>query len=166
MNLRNLVPWRDKDSGVAVPSPSAHPIERMRWEMDQLFDRFFGASWPADRWGGFGEMGSWAPPLDVRETADEVVVRAEVPGVDPKDLELTVSGDLLTLTGKKEEKFEKKEQDCYHSECRYGSFHRSVKLPASIDSDKVSAEHKDGVLTIRVKKTAAAAGKKIPVKTQ
>ena len=91
MNLRSLVPWKNKETG------AAHPLERMRWEMDQLFDRFFNDV-SSDRWA---EPDAWTPALDIKEGDDEIVVRAELPGVDPKDLDITVAGDLLTLSGKK-----------------------------------------------------------------
>jgi HSP20 family protein len=133
----------------------------MRWEMDQVFDRFFSDVWAGDRWG---ETGLWAPALDVKETEDEVVVHAELPGVDPKDLDITISGELLTLSGKKEVKTEKKEENWFHSECRYGEFRRSVTLPAAVETKDVNADYKNGVLTIRVKKSANAQAKKIAVK--
>lgn len=161
MNLRNLVPWTNKENGgVATRAPS-HPLERMRWEMDQVFDRFFGEAWPGERWG---ESGVWAPALDVKETDSEVIVNAELPGVDAKDLDITISGDLLTLSGKKEVKTEKQEENWFHSECRYGEFRRSITLPAAVDTKDVAADFKNGVLTIHVKKTPHAQAKRIPVK--
>lgn len=161
MNFRNLVPWKNKESGTAAANLAAHPLERMRWEMDQLFDRFFSDAWPGNRWS---EEGAWVPALDVKETADTVVVRAELPGVDPKDLDITVSGDLLTLSGKKEEKTEQKEENWFHTECRYGEFQRSITLPAAVDTNDVNAEFKNGVLTVTVRKTPSAQAKRIPVK--
>jgi len=161
MNLRNLVPWTNKENGAVAHRSSTNPLERMRWEMDQVFDRFFSDIWASDRWS---EEAMWAPPLDVKETEDEVIVHAELPGVDPKDLEITVSGDLLTLSGRKEVKTEKKEENWFHSECRYGEFRRSVTLPAAVDTKDVNADFKNGVLTIHVKKSENAQAKRIPVK--
>ncbi|MFO0945522.1 MAG: Hsp20/alpha crystallin family protein [Planctomycetota bacterium] len=163
MNLRSLVPWRNKNGGTVTHPVPTNPLERMRWEMDQAFDRFLGDLWPSK--GPFAEWmeGAWAPSLDVKETDDEIVVRAEIPGVDPKDLEITLSGDTLTLAGKKEEKTEKKEENFHHTECSFGEFRRTLRLPATVDTEKVTAEHNNGVVTIHVKKVPGAVPKKVPV---
>jgi HSP20 family protein len=102
--------------------------------------------------------------LDVSENDTHVTVRAEVPGVDPNELEITVTGDRLTVAGEKKETVEKKDQDNSYRESRYGSFSRTVRLPASVDSQHVTAEHANGVVAITLKKTPAATAKKIPVK--
>jgi HSP20 family protein len=88
-----------------------------------------------------------------------------VPGVDPNEIDITVTGDCLTIAGEKKETIEKKEQDNSYRESRYGSFSRTVRLPASVDSHHVTAEHANGVVTITLKKTPSATAKKIPVKT-
>jgi len=153
----NLIPWRNKrhngNTGTAVAE--------LRHEMDRLFDAFV-----RDPFGGAGLMfgaGCWAPPLDVAETDREVIVKAEVPGVDPKDLEITVSSNRLTLSGEKRETNETEGSDYYHAETTYGSFHRSIDLPSGVEADQVTARHANGVVTIKLKKSQAAATKKIPV---
>lgn len=153
-----LIPWRNKgrEGGLA-------PLTELRQEIDRMFETF-----SRDPWGSLSEFGwnkSWFPAVDVEENDQEVIVRAEVPGVDPKDLDISVTGNRLTLSGEKKETTERKDKDLYQSETRYGSFSRSVELPSGVDTEQVSAEHANGVVTVRLKKTAAAATKKIQVRT-
>ena len=93
--------------------------------MERLFDSFFreplaAMDWP--RWGS----DKWSPAVDLAENDKELTVRAELPGIDPKDLDVTVTGNQLVLSGEKKESSEHKEKDFYHSETRYGSFRRTV----------------------------------------
>jgi HSP20 family protein len=154
-----LIPWRNKgrDGGALAP------LSDLRHEIDRMFDAF-----TRDPWGSLSEFGgskAWFPAIDVAENDREVIVRAEVPGIDPKELDITVTSDRLTLSGEKKETTERKDKDFYQSETRYGSFSRSVDLPSGVDTEHVTAEHTNGVVTIKLKKTAAAATKKIQVKT-
>lgn len=159
----NLIPWRGKREEVDWDDFwSRSPLATFRTEMDRLFDRFLAGSETAF---GPGRWGDWAPSLDITETEKDVTVRAEVPGVDPKELEITVSGQVLTLAGQKKEFTEHKGENFHHSERRFGSFRRSIQLPASVDSEKISAEHKNGVVTIKLHKIASAAPKRIPVRS-
>jgi HSP20 family protein len=132
--------------------------------MDRLFDSFmrdpFGSL--AD---SLGAARPWSPAIDVAEDDQQVVVRAEVPGVDPKDLEITVSGNRLVLSGEKKETHEKKDKDIYHAESRFGSFRRSIELPSGLDTENVVAEHAHGVVTITLKKAPTAAAKRIEIKS-
>jgi len=158
----NLVPWKNKSG--ETPEGRLSPVSEFRSEVNRLFDSFlrepFGAlSDSVTNWG------RWTPALDVSESDTAVTVRAEVPGVDPKEIEITVAGDRLTIAGEKKETVEKKDQDAYHRESHYGSFSRTVRLPASVDPQDVSAEHANGVVTVTLKKTPPATAKKIPVKT-
>ena len=98
------------------------------------------------------------------ESDKEVTVRAELPGIDPKDLEVTVAGNQLVLSGEKKESSETKEKGIYHSETRYGAFHRTVPLPEGVDTEHVDAQYANGVLTLRLAKTPQAATKRIEVK--
>lgn len=158
----SLVPWRGKRGGVDAEGSS--PLGFFRSELDNLFDRFLG-----DPWGWMTEGGStregWMPSLDVTETDTEVTIRAEVAGVDPKDLEVTLTGQTLTLSGEKKEFSEKKTENCHHSERRFGSFRRSVQLPATVDTEEMNAEHKNGILEIHLKKVVSAQPRRIPVQT-
>jgi len=157
----SLIPWRNKAGGNGNGSLSH--VAELRTEMDRLFDSFLRDPF-AGMGDGFGQLKAWAPALDIAEDEKEVTVRAEVPGVDPKDLDLTVQGDQLVISGEKKESSEKKDKDFYHVESRYGSFRRSVQLPPGTDSQNVTADYANGVLTVKLQKTPAVAPKKVEVK--
>jgi len=96
--------------------------------------------------------GSWAPAVDIYETENEVLLTAEIPGVDEKDIEIKVEGNTLTLKGERKFEKETKEENYHRIERAYGSFSRSFSLPAYVDHDKIEAEHENGVLKIRMPK--------------
>jgi len=161
----SLVPWRNKASGgEGDEDRPGFALGRFRSEMDQLFERFFGRPWGAME-AGLGALTAWAPSLDVSETDTAITVRAEVPGVDPKELEITVAGQMLTLAGEKKETSEEKGEDFYRSERRFGSFRRTVQLPTPVDTERIKAEHKNGVVLIQLEKDRSAVAKRIPVKS-
>jgi HSP20 family protein len=95
---------------------------------------------------------SWSPSVDIYETENEIIVKAELPGIDRKDITLNLENNVLTLKG--ERKFEKEtKQDSYHRiERSYGTFSRAFSIPATVDDDKIRADYKDGVLTISLPK--------------
>lgn len=140
----------------------ASPLAALRSEVDRLFDSFvrepFGS---LDR--RFGSQRGWSPPVDVAENDEQVTVRAEVPGVGPEDLEVTVSGGQLVLAGEKKAATEEGQADYFHTETRYGAFRRSVPLPEAVDPQRVEAEYAHGVLTVRLKKSPSSPPKRIEV---
>jgi len=159
----SLMPWRNKTNELSNRTESSGLAE-LRSQMDQMFDSFLRE--PFGDWGSaFGAIKSWAPTIDVAQDEHEITVRAEVPGIDPKELDLTIEGDHLVISGEKKESTEKKVRDYYQVESRYGSFKRSVKLPPGADPQLVAAEYSNGVLTVRLQKSEAAKSKKIEVKT-
>jgi HSP20 family protein len=141
-------------------------LARLRDEIDRTFDRFF-----SDPWSGLGliepkmlRAEGWFPPMDVSETDNEVIVRAETPGIAAKDLDISISGTTLTISGEKQEQQEKKDENYYQCERRYGSFRRVIDLPDTIDADKVTAESDNGIVTIRIAKKPGVKTKKVEVK--
>jgi HSP20 family protein len=155
-----LIPWRTKreeDSGRQLA-----PWGGFRGEMDRLFDSFMrDALSPTDRpWG----LTAWAPPLDVEETDKELHIRAEIPGVKAEELELSIRGDSLLISGEKKESQERQEGGYHYQERRFGSFRREVPLPSAVDPNDVKAEYKDGILTVTLQKSPEALPKKILVK--
>jgi HSP20 family protein len=98
------------------------------------------------------------------ETEEEVKVRAEVPGMDPAEVEVTIVGNELVLAGEKKESQENQGKDFFQSESRYGAFRRSFVLPATVDTENVAAQCANGVLTLRLKKTRPTPPKRIEVK--
>lgn len=132
-------------------------LARLHNEMDDLFDGFFrGLERP------FGRQ-TW-PALDVAEQDDAIVVRAEVPGCKAEDIDISVYGNTLTISGEKRETKEQKDKNYYHTESVYGSFRREVGLPSEVDAAKVEATCKDGVLSITLPKAAKSKAVKVQVK--
>ena len=138
--------------------PQMPSFTSLRDEMNQLFDEFW-------RKRPFYEAG-WSPEVDVAETSEDIIVKAEIAGLDPKDIDISISGDTLTLKGEKRE--EKQENDRYYHrvERRYGCFMRNVNLPESVDIEQVKAECKNGILEIILPKVEKAKPKKINVKIE
>jgi len=162
MDLRNLIPFGKKD--LKVRREDDNPFAMMQREMNRMFDAF-------NRDWGFGTFpkltGAFLPRLDVTEDAKAFTVTAELPGLGEKDIDLSISGDTLTIRGEKKEEKEDTSRNYYYSERSYGSFTRAIPLPGQVETDKVSANFKKGVLTITLPKTAEAveAARKIEVKT-
>ncbi len=104
------------------------------------------------------------PAVDIEDRENEVVVRAELPGLDKKDFDVEVEADRLILRGEKKASKERREGNYYYSESNYGSFHRVVPLPAEVNRDKADASYKHGVLTVTLPKTEEAKGRRIAVK--
>ena len=147
-------------------SPSAEsgvgsPFSLFRSEMDRLMDRFFRDPWSE---GWFGPVAGWTPTLDVSATDAQVLVRVELPGVDPSDLDLSVTGNVLTISGEKKKLEEKDDGRCHHIERSFGSFRRSVQLPAEIDLESIVAASQQGVLTIAMNKTPEETPRKIEIR--
>jgi HSP20 family protein len=163
MWIMNLIPWRNKPQ--ASEGGELSPVAALRNEMDRLFDSFFREPFGALDWPLWG-AGKWSPAIDVAENDKELTIRAELPGIDPKELDVTLTGNQLILSGEKKESSEHEGKDFYRSETRYGSFRRTVPLPEGIDTEDVDAQYANGVLTLRLKKIAPAATKRIEVKTK
>jgi HSP20 family protein len=104
--------------------------------------------------------------VDVYETDEDVVVKASVPGVDPEDLDISITGDTLTIKGETRAEEEVEEENYVYRERRYGAFSRSMTIPTSVRADEADAEFDDGVLTLRLPKTEEVKPKTIKVKTK
>jgi len=125
-----------------------------------------------DLWGGLaGEereflpmRGEWMPALDVSETKDSLIIKAEVPGMEPKDIDISLSGDLLTIKGEKKQKTEEKKESFHRIETRYGAFSRTIRVPVSVNSDKIEASYDKGVLKIVLPKKEEIKAKQIEIK--
>ncbi len=163
MKLGSVVPWRES-SEPAVRDDAHDPFTAFRREVDRMFDDFFtGSGTQAHRsWSGLVN-----PTIDATETDQEVVITAELPGLDEKDFEVTLAGDLLTIKGEKKSAREESVAGTYFTERRFGSFSRSLRLPFEVKDEKIDATYQKGVLTIRVPRPAEApsAVKRIEVKT-
>ena len=129
--------------------------------MDRLFDRFGFSSLRRvfdiePSWRSASSFGFSAPAIDMNEDENAYKISAELPGIDAKDIDVSVSGDTLVLRGEKRQEKEEKDKNYHFSERAYGSFQRAFELPASVDRDKVAADFSQGVLTITLPKRAEA----------
>ena|SRR5579862_6307830 len=145
--------------------PQSQPFQglsRLRSEMDRLFDRFIGSGLGSALSHPFSGM-SWMPSVEVKDSDKEFTVRAELPGLDAKDIEVSVAGDHLILSGEKKQESEEKGKTFYRSERRYGSFRRAIPLAPGADAGKVSAEYDKGILTVHIPKSETLKPKRIEV---
>ena len=149
--MPDLIPWRKGEEW---------GLTQMRRELDRLFDRFFEA-WP---FRGLAETGRWMPSVDVSETDKELIVRAELPGMDPKEIDISLAGNVMTIKGERKHEREEKKENFHLVERSSGSFSRSIQLPVEVNADKIKATYKGGVLNVSMPKTKAEAAKKIEVK--
>lgn len=161
MSIRNLVPFGKKN--VSVRREEESPFALLRRNIDSVFDNFFR---------GFemepfeSRFGVFSPKVDVVENDKEIKVSAELPGMDEKDIDISLNRNTLTIRGEKKEEKEQKGKDYYRMERSYGSFSRTIPIPVEVETDKIEAQLKKGVLTVTLPKSAKAIedSKKIPVK--
>jgi HSP20 family protein len=155
MNLGSLIPWRDKTQVDAQTDTYSDPFTSFRREVDRMFDDFFrSAGQGLQPWNaGWQTM---APRIDISDADKELLITAEMPGLDEKDFEVTLAGDLLTIKGEKKTENENRNGNAYYVERRFGSFSRSVRLPFEAGDEQVEANYDRGVLTVRVPKPAEA----------
>ncbi|TVQ99961.1 MAG: Hsp20/alpha crystallin family protein [Desulfovibrionales bacterium] len=129
-------------------------------DLFSIMEPFFAS--PFTTRGGFEKM---MPAVDVSESEEAVIVNAELPGMAPEDVELHVENNYLILKGEKKAEREEKKENAVHKECSYGSFSRSIPLPAEIQADKVSAKFKNGVLKVTLPKSEKAQAKRISIES-
>jgi HSP20 family protein len=139
------------------------PFRSLQREMNRMFENFW-----LEPFGAFEEWpGAFVPTVDVTEEDKEVRISAELPGMDEKDIDVTVRNNILTIQGEKKQEQEEKQKGFYRKESSYGTFRRVIDLPAEVDESKAEAEFKKGILRIRLPKTAEAQTKtkKIKIKS-
>jgi HSP20 family protein len=125
-------------------------------EMNKLFDNFLEK--------GGSSRANWLPLMDISETNENLIIKAEVPGVESKDIDISITGNTLTIKGEKKSEKEEKNKNYHFVERKYGAFSRSVTLPVSVKTDQIKAEYKNGILEISLPKIEKSQVKKIPVK--
>ena len=142
------------------------PFAAMRAEMDRVFDNFLGGRWhsPPSLMRGMAQEMS-APDVDVREDESQIVIEAELPGMDEKDIDVTLKNGVLSIKGEKKTAHEEKKDDYHIRERSYGSFQRAFRMPDTIDDENVSASFENGVLKVALSKRPEAVKneKKIPI---
>jgi HSP20 family protein len=133
-------------------------LDRFRRDIDDVFDRFLGGR-RSRQSSGTG------PALESYVDSGKLVVRADLPGIDPKDVEITATGDQLIIRGKREQQREERGRDFIHREIVYGSFERVVKLPGGINPDEIKASYNNGVLELTVPLPEHARIRKVPIQS-
>jgi len=156
-----------KEKETKAVTPWRPFMDLVRWErdMERMMEDFFGRRprWP-ERWFGNSELEITAPAVDLFEEKDEIVVKAELPGMDKENIEVNLIDHHLTIKGEKKKEEEVKEENYYRAERSYGSFLRTLELPKDVHADKVKASFKNGILEVRLPKTEEAKAKEIKVK--
>jgi len=138
------------------PTSDVSPVQK---EMKRLFDYYFGSDWDASE----QVHATWNPLVDVVELEEEILLVAELPGVDKNDIKISVNNGILSLNGEKKVP-ENAKNDCYHcSERFFGPFERVFNLPATVSESNIAADFKDGLLKIRLPKTEAAKPREIQI---
>lgn len=162
MPFREMVPWRRR--AMSGRREEENPFLSLQREMSQVMDRFsrfLGGSELAER----EEPWQFLPSVDVSENDKEIQVSAELPGMDEKDIDVSLSGNNLVIRGEKKSEKEEKDKQYYRKESSYGAFHRSIPLPTEVEEEKIEATFKKGVLKIVLPKSPEArkARKKIDI---
>jgi len=160
----SLIPFRMKRSSGMEPA-NLTTMADFRNEMNRLFEGFFSRPLTGPSWFETGEPSQWMPAIDLSESGGEIHVRAELPGIDPKDVDVSVSEDRLVISGEKKSTTEKKTESWTHRESHYGGFSRTIPLPEAVDPAKVTARYDKGVLTVELTKSPSSTSRKVPVLT-
>jgi HSP20 family protein len=141
-------------------------LESLQNRMEQLFDRmserWFGGERPRSVWGSE----EWAPAIESHVDNGNLIVKADLPGVDPKEVTVSVVGNQLTITGERKHEEKKEEKDYFYRELSYGKFSRSMTVPEGVDPDKVKATFKNGVLEVTMPAPKQLTAKKIQIEAQ
>lgn len=143
----------------SIWSPFRH-LSMLRSEIDRLFDSPLNALTSDSQ----QFLSGWLPAVDLHEEKDHLTLRAELPGMKKEDIDISLHGDVLTLSGERKEDEEYEKAEAYRSERFLGRFQRAFTLPVAVDADKVQASYKDGILTVHLPKAEEAKPKQIEVK--
>lgn len=151
-----LTPWKPRQE-----------LEKLQRNMEDLFDRLSGRLFghrEEDRplWGG--EL--WSPAVESRTENGNLIVKVDLPGVEPKEVSISISGNRLIIEGERKREEKKEEKDYFYREVEYGKFSRSIPLPEGVDAEKVKASYKNGVLEITMPAPQPAENKKVQIEVQ
>jgi HSP20 family protein len=147
-----------------VPWSPFQELASWHRDIDDLFNRFFAS--PQSDQDQEARLVNWVPAVETSTKDGQYVVRLDIPGVDPKDVEVSVQEDNLIIRGERKSSHQVKEKDYHYTEAAYGKFERRLSLPKGVDRDKVTAGYKNGVLEISVPRPVALAGKTIPIQIE
>lgn len=163
MANRHITPWQHKRSSDLDVRRDTDPILSLQYEMNRMFESLFEVPVGLHPMAQFD---SFAPSIDVYETDKEIRVDVELPGLNEKDIDISLGNNVLTISGKKETEETEKNKSFYRHERSYGSFRRTIQLPDDVDEDKIEATYKKGILKIVLPKTAQSVSlrRKIEIK--
>ena len=151
--MKNLIPWRKRN----------RQITSFQHDFDDLFDRFFNDPLFPIRPLLSEEI--WYPSIDVSENKKNIVVKAEIPGVDLENIDISLDNRILTIKGEKKQERQESDEHYHRIESSYGYYKRSIELPVDVDASKVDAKYKNGILKIKLKKAREAETRTIRIKT-
>lgn len=153
--MNSLMRWRTPE----MAWPSFDQLSNLRTEIDRLFESPLSELARASQL-----LSGWSPSIDLHEDKDNVYIRAELPGMKKEDIDLTLHDGALSISGERRSESTKEARQAHRTERFFGRFQRTVTLPSPVASDRVSAQYKDGVLTVTLPKTEEAKPKQIDVK--
>jgi HSP20 family protein len=169
MSITDLIPWKKDETDLTIHREREEDVFLdLRNQMNRLFDNFFDQPFGLRKFPGESAfVGDFSPFMDISETDNEVTISAELPGLEPDDINITLASNTLTISGEKRAEKEQKGERYYRVERTYGSFHRSIPLPEEVNEEKIEASFKRGVLKVKLPKTAEAKkkSKQITIKT-
>ena len=157
---------KEKETKAVTPWRPFMGLAGWERDMDRMLEDFFGRRmrpWWPERWSRTDEMEVKPPMVDVFEEKDEIVVKAELPGIEKDNIEVNLTDHTLTIKGEKKKEEEIKEANYYRAERSYGSFLRTLDVPKDVRADKVKASFKNGILEVRMPKTEEAKAKEVKV---
>ncbi len=158
----NLIPFRTKRTS-GIDAGNMATLADFRNEMNRLFEGFFSRPLMMPTWFEQVEPGQWMPAIDMTEDESKIHVRAELPGMGPEDVDVSVSEDRLVIAGEKKTESAKGGNGWAHRESHHGSFTRAIPLPEAVDPSQVTARYDKGVLTVELTKSPTATARKVPV---
>lgn len=168
MAITDLIPWKRDKGDISIRRDEEDTIIDFRRQMNRLFDEFFERPFSLSPFfSGSTMMKEFTPHLDVSETDKEIIISAELPGLEPEDIHIGMDGNALTISGEKQAEKEDKGKHYYRVERSYGHFSRSIAIPEGVDPDNIDATFRRGVLKISLPKTAEyqKQSRRIPIKT-
>jgi HSP20 family protein len=164
MQIRDLIPWGNNKGSEIAKRDEENPVFSLQRDVNRIFEDFWKRF--DQPLGAFGRWDAGGPQTDITETESALEVSVELPGIDQKDVDVSLTDSALTIKGEKKSERKESKKGYHLSERSYGSFYRSIPLPSGVDTDKANAEFKNGVLTVSLPKTQEALSrvKKIEVK--
>ena len=168
MSISELMPWRKQETDLVDRQQTEDGLLDLRGQRSRMFEDFYHTSFGISPFlEEFQSLSDFSPRMDIKESAKEIAVTAELPGIKPEDLEISIGNKLLTISGEKREEKEDTGKGHNRVERSYGSFTRRVPLPTEVEEDQVEASLQEGLLKITLPKdkTARKNAKHMPVKT-